>query len=300
LLWQIQHHFPHLEMLANIRRSGRNVTFGPLGFMGWQILGMGPVALPIWICGLWFLLMSSEGQCYRALGWSYLVTVVILLLTAGRFYYLAPAYPMLLAAGALTIEHWLERRQRLRLGWSYLVLVVAGVIGALNTLPLLPPAAYVRYTTALGFSQPQFEHRKASALPQMLADRRGWPEMVIAVADVYNGLPADQRAKTAILASNYGEAGAIDFYGPKLGLPKAISGHVSYWYWGPREYTGESVIVIGQVPHERLEKGFSKVQPAGTVGDPYAMAAEHFTIYLCTGPKGWTLAQVWPRFKSWD
>jgi hypothetical protein len=300
LIWVIQHHFPHIEMLANIRRNHRNVEFGPLGFIGWQILGMQPFAAPIWIGGLWFFLLSDQGRPYRALGWTYLLTFAILLLAQGRFYYLAPAYPMLLAAGAVTMEGWFERPRRRAWGWAYTALVVVtGGIIALNTLPLLPPETYIAYTRFLGISQPQFEHRQASALPQLLADRFGWPEMAEAVAKVYNGLPVDERAKTAIFGSDYGQAGAIDYYGPRLGLPKAISGHVNYWYWGPREYTGEEMIVLGST-RERLERSFNKVEAKGEVGHQYAMAQEHFTIYLCREPKRGNLAQAWPAVKNWN
>ncbi len=124
--------------------------------------------------------------------------------------------------------------------------------------------------------------------------------MAAAVAKVYNNLPADERVRTAILGQNYGEAGAIDFYGPKLGLPKAISGHANYWYWGQRNYTGESMIVLGDTPREQLERYFTRVEAVGVVGHRYAMASEHFTIYLCSGLKGGTLAQVWPKLKNWD
>ncbi len=276
------------------------LLFSPLGFFGQQVLGMQPVALPIWICGLWFFLVSTQGRAYRALGWAYLITLAILILTGGRFYYLAPAYPMLLAGGAVAIERWLASP-----GWRWVrpaylsLLAVTGGLTALIMLPLLPPETYVRYTHFIGISQPKFEHRQASELPQLLADRFGWPEMAAAVAKIYNSLPADERAQTAIFGQNYGEAGAIDFYGPELGLPKAISGHANYWYWGPREYTGESMIVLGET-RERLEQYFSKVEAKGALGNPYAMASEHFTIYLCREPKGWSLAQRWPELKNWD
>ena len=301
LIWQIQHHFPHLEMLANIRRSGRNVAIGPIGFIGWQLLGMQPLAAPIWLCGLYAFLFSESVRPYRALGYAYLVSLLLLLLTDGRFYYLAPAYPMLLAAGAVVIEKWTSQPRR---GWlrpAYAGLIaVTGAIIALNSLPLLPPRDYIAYTRFMGFSQPKFENRKSSELPQFLADRFGWPEMVAATAKVYNDLPPGQKARTAIIGSNYGEAGAIDFYGPAFGLPNAISGHVNYWYWGPRDYSGESVIVLG-APREQLEQGFAKVEPKAEVGNPYAMANEHFTIFLCTQPRGGrTLAQIWPRLKNWD
>jgi len=300
LIWMIQHHFPHLEMLANIRRNQRNIAPSPIGFVGLQLLGTQPVAAPVWIGGLFLLLLDASYKEYRALGWAYVIALLILLLTHGRFYYLAASYPMLFAAGAVGAERWLDRSHRHRLGWAYVALLVTtGLVIALNTLPLLPPETYIAYTHLIGVSQPKFEHRQSSELPQLLADRCGWPEMVAAAAQVYNAIPPDERARTAIFAQNYGEAGAIDFYGPKLGLPKAISGHVNYWYWGPRNYTGESVIVLGST-RERLEKHFSKVEDKGAVGNPYAMASEHFEIYLCSEPKGWTFGERWPELKIWD
>ncbi len=301
LIWMVQHHFPHLEMLANIKRNGRNVALSPLAFIGQQVLGMQPVALPIWICGLWSFLFSYQGRPYRALGLAYLVTLLTLLLAEGRFYYLAAAYPMLIAGGAVVIDRWLTPPQWRWVRPTYLgLLAVTGGLIALTVLPLLPPETYIRYTHFIGISQPRIEHRQSSELPQLLADRFGWPEMATAVAKVYNNLPADERAQTAIFGQNYGEAGAIDFYGPKLGLPKAISGHANYWYWGPREYTGKIMIMLGAIPRERLEQYFARVEERGSVGHRYAMASEHFTIYLCREPKGWTLDQRWPMLKNWD
>jgi hypothetical protein len=208
---------------------------------------------------------------------------------------------MLMAGGAVVIERWLTAPQWRWVRPTYLsLLAVTGGLIALTVLPLLPPETYVRYTHFIGISEPQIEHRKSSELPQLLADRFGWPEMAAAVAKVYNSLPADERAQTAIFGQNYGEAGAIDFYGPKLGLPKAISGHVTYWYWGPREYTGKIMIMLGDIPRERLEQYFNRVEDRGSVGNRYAMASEHFTIYLCREPKGGTLDQLWPKLKNWD
>jgi hypothetical protein len=301
LIWMVQHHFPHLEMLANIRRNRRNVAFSPLGFLGQQVLGMQPVALPIWICGLWSFLFNDRDRSYRALGFAYLVTLLTLLLTDGRFYYLAPAYPMLMAGGAVAIERWFTPP-----GWRWVrpaylgLLATTGALTAPIVLPILPPETYIRYTHFIGISQPKFEHRQSSELPQMFADRFGWPEMAAAVAKVYSSLPADERARTAIFAQNYGEAGAIDYYGPRLGLPKAISGHANYWFWGPREYTGQIMIMLGAAHREQLDPYYARVEERGAVGHRYAMASEHFKIYLCREPKGHTLDQVWPKLQNWD
>ena len=111
--------------------------------------------------------------------------------------------------------------------------------------PFCPPETYVRYQKAIGLEPPKAENQPTGPLPQHFADEFGWEEMAREVARVYNELPPEQRAATAIFANSYGQAGAIDFFGKKYGLPKAISNHQNYWYWGPRDYTGESVIVLG-------------------------------------------------------
>jgi len=230
-----------------------------------------------------------------------LLAVGALLATHGRFYYLLPAYPMLFAAGAVAMEQWFQRPR-----WSWVrrwyvgLVAVTGALFAPMAMPMLPPETLIRYTEVLGVSQPKLEHRQSSALPQFFADRFGWPEMVATVAEVYNALPLQERVKTAIFGTDYGEAGAIDFYGPALGLPRAISGHLTYWYWGPREYTGEIMIVLGENRREKLEKYFTSVKEVVRVGHPYAMASQDFPVYLCRGPKGRTLQQVWPELKNWN
>jgi hypothetical protein len=168
-------------------------------------------------------------------------------------------------------------------------------------MPILSPDAYVRYTQIIGFGQPRFENRRtAGALPQFFADRFGWPEMAQTVAQVYRALPPEERARTGIFANDFGQGGAIDFYGPKLGLPKAIGNHLGYWYWGPRRYTGESLIVLGD-NRETLERKFEEVRAVGEVGHPLAMRQEHFTVFLCRRPKAFkSLQEAWPSLKNFN
>jgi len=124
---------------------------------------------------------------------------------------------------------------------------------------VLPVETYIHYTRALHLSPPASETHKLGPLPQNYASEFGWPEMVATVARVYNSLPPDVRAKTAIFVQNFGQAGAIDLFGPKYGLPRAISGHQSYFFWGPGGYTGESMIVMDD-SQERLEQLFASVE----------------------------------------
>jgi hypothetical protein len=299
LIWMIEHHFPHLEQLANIRRNQRNVALSPLQFVAQQFLFMNPLAAPVWVGGLVWLLASRAGRAYRALGLAYLVSLAVLVATHGRFYYLGAVYPTFLAAGGVALETWLARPRLVWLRAAYLALVgFSGVMLAPMFTPVLEPETFVRYSRAIGMGIPQLEHRRTSALPQFFADRFGWLEMAETVALVYRALPAQERARAAIFGQDYGQTGAIDFYGPELGLPKAISGHLTYWYWGPRGYTGEVVIVLGDTK-ESLQRYFESVQEAAVVSHPYSMRSQNFTIYVCRKPRGWTMLDIWPRLKNW-
>jgi hypothetical protein len=178
------------------------------------------------------------------------------------------------------------------------VVFVFGLVSAPLALPILPPEKIVPYMEALGIKMTRTETGMRGLLPQHFADEFGWPEMVATVAGVYNSLPPDQRAKTAILAGNYGEAGAIDFFGPRYGLPKAISGHQNYYYWGPREYTGESLILL-EWNLENAQHWCSSVQQGPENAPYYGMGWEHYTILICRGLKE-PLPEAWPRFKFWN
>lgn len=303
LLWEIRHGFPHAELLANIQRNGRDVPVGFLAFWRFELLFLNPAAAPVWILGLWSLFRVSALKPARALGWAYLITIGCLFLTtpgSHKTYYAVSACPVLIAAGAVLIERGWSRRPLQWMKPAYVaLLLVVGALAAPMAVPMLSPETYLRYTRALRISQPRIENRATNAIPQLFADRFGWPEMVATVARVYSSLPPELRAKTGIFANDFGQGGAINFYGPKLGLPKAIGGHFTYWYWGPRDYTGESLIVLGD-RREALEGLFEAVRAVAEVGHPYAMRQEHFTVFLCQRPRGWTLQSVWSHLKRWD
>src|SRR6185436_6174560 len=125
--------------------------------------------------------------------------------------------------------------------------------------------------------------RRTQALPQFFADRMGWEDMAGTVARVYHALPAEERAHTAIFANDYGQGGAIDYYGRRLGLPRAIGGHLTYWYWGPRQYTGDTMIVLGDTV-EGASRWYESVTEVARVGHPMAMDQEQFPVLLCRRP----------------
>jgi 4-amino-4-deoxy-L-arabinose transferase-like glycosyltransferase len=296
VLWNIQHHFPFLELQANIRRSGRNVDLNFLGFWGQEALSMLPLTLPVWLAGLWFF-FSSAGKHFRALGWAWLFTGIVIVVANPRIYYLFPAFPLVFAAGAVQWEQWTARVKWLRVAYSGLLLT-AGIILAPLAVPVLPVETYIRYSNALHLGPPRIENNRLGPLPQIYADQFGWDEMAATVGRIYNGLPPDIRAKTAIFGQNYGQAGAIDFFGPKYGLPKALSGHQNYFLWGSRGYTGESMIILDD-HQSTLERLFDHVEKAGYVEHPYSMPYQHFDVFYCRGMKK-PLPELWPDLKQWN
>jgi 4-amino-4-deoxy-L-arabinose transferase-like glycosyltransferase len=295
LLWNIQHHFPFLELQANIRRSGRNVDLDFLGFWGQEALSMLPLTVPVWLAGLWYF-FSSAGKPFRALGWAWLFTAIVIVVGNPRIYYLFPAFPLVFAAGSVQWGQWTARLKWPRVAYAALMLT-AGVILAPLAVPVLPVEAYIRYSNALHLAPPRIENNRLGPLPQLYADQFGWDEMAATVGQIYNSLPPDVRAKTAIFGQNYGQAGAIDFFGPKYGLPKAISGHQNYFLWGPRGFTGESMIILDD-RQSTLERLFDHVEKVGHVEHPYSMPYQHFDVFYCRGMKE-PLKAVWPRLKQW-
>jgi hypothetical protein len=299
LLWNIQYHFPFLELQANILRSGRNVDLTPLTFLGQEILAMLPISAPVWLAGLWFFFIRREGKPFRALGWAWLTAAALILALNPRIYYLFPAFPLLFAGGSVLWERWLAGApvQWIKPAYAAFIVLMAAVL-APTMIPVLPVETFIRYSTATHLAPPRIETHKLGPLPQLFADQFGWEEMVAEVARVYNGLPADVQPRTAIFAQNYSQAGAVDLLGPKYGLPKAISGHQSYYLWGPRDYTGESMIVM-QGRREELERLFQAVQKVARVEHPYSMPYNQFDVFYCRGLK-LPLKELWPKVKSWN
>ena len=300
LIWQHQHNWPTIEAISNVAATGKNVPLSPLEFVLQQFIVMLPFTAPVWIAGLWFFFLDDQGKHYRMFGIAYVVMLLIMFVTSSKSYYIASAYPVLFAGGAVLLEKLFEEKRKIRwLKVAYpILLIVTGGIFAPMFLPVLPVDTYITYQQTLGFVPPKSEVGHVGPLPNYYGDMFGWPEMVETVAEIYHNLPPEERAKAAIFAQNYGEAGAIDFFGPNYDLPKAISGHQNYYLWGPRNYTGEVMILVG-FPPDRANRICGSVEEAGTVGHPYAMAEEHYTIYICRDLKG-GLQETWPERKSWN
>src|SRR5262249_45851315 len=212
----------------------------------------------------------------------YLVVLLEMIVLHGKIYYLAPAYIMLLSAGAIWWERHVFSRAIAWLKPAILTpLIISAIVAAPLAMPILPVAGAVKYTKFFGVQDVKVENVPLDSLPQLFGDMFGWPEQVQAMSRAYHSLPPDQQSRAAVLAYNYGEAGAIDYLGKHYGLPKAISGHNQYGYWGTRGASGEIVIAIG-FSKSRLEQAFAEVQPFETISPAYALPEESgLTIYIC-------------------
>ena len=299
VIWQVQHRWPTWELLSNIARSSKNIVLNPADFLGQQVLLMNPGTLPLWLGGLIWLLAAPSGRRYRALAIIYLVTLAEFILLHGKVYYLAPAYPMLFAAGAVAMERLFAVRWRWLKPALAAIIVLPSAILAPVALPVLPPEKLVAYMETIHFQPPRTETSHTAALPQYFADQFGWQEMVASVAHVYHHLRPEDEKRAAIFCQNYGEAGAIDFFGPKLGLPRAISGHQNYFLWGPRDWTGEVALVL-DTRDDGAREQFASVEDLGQiVSSQWAMPFERRThVYLCHDLKA-NVREFWPRVKKW-
>ena len=300
LLWNMHYHWPFLQLMHNIRAEHRDVVLGPGEYFVQQTILVHPLAAPIWIAGLVALFFSARLRPYRFLGWTYIVCYAVLFALHGKNYYLAPVYPMLLAAGAVVIDSALDRPIGAWLKPAIvIILLAAGAYLAPITVPVFSPDYFLAYTKHLPFKLPvmEYQHRRA-ALPQWYADQFGWNEIVAETAQAWNQLAPEERADCAVFAQDYGQAGAIDFLGRRYGLPPALSGHQTYFLWGPRGYWGNCMIVLDDRP-DRLGQLFEHVQYVGTSADnPYALE-KRIDVFICRGSKFGTLAQLWPQLKKW-
>ena len=297
LLWEAHHGWPQFEVVRNAQQF-KNVHIGPKLFLLDQILFLNPIALPLWLAGLAWYFFSAEGKRYRFFGFAYLIVLGVFIALDGKSYYPLPVYPILIAAGGVAFEKFaaLPSLRWLQIAFPAL-LVIAGIATVPFGVPLLPVSAFLRYANMIPIAQyAQTEQDATVALPQLYADMIGWQNTAETISRVYHDLPKSEQPDCAILTGNYGEAGAIDYYGPALGLPKAISGHNSYYYWGPRNYTGGCVILFGDRAEE-LKNLFGDVRQVATISNPLSMPIERqMPVYLCRKPRA-PLAELWPHFK---
>ena len=284
LIWQARHHFISLEFLSYLRardsRQGRYKGF----YLGQLLVCVNVTTSWLALLGLWFYSLREEGKRYRFLGWLFAVSFVLFAAFGARSYYTAPVYPMLLAAGSVLFASWADA---LRPAWSRLaysmqwaVMLIGGVAFILLVTPVAP------FGSALW--------RVTSKMHDQFREEIGWPDLASAVAAVYNSLPAAEREDTGILTGNYGEGGALNLYGPALGLPHAMSLTNSFWYRGYDPRLPRTVILVGFDLGEG-QKLFSSCAIAAKNSNAWNVeneeSREHPDILVCRD-----LHRAWPDY----
>jgi hypothetical protein len=300
VVWNITHDFAHLEFIRNAT-SGKYSGLTRLDFLAGQALLLNPINMLIWVPGLLFLLLGREGRRYRVLGIIYLAAFAVLLANPHtKAEYLGPAYTILFAAGGVAIERWAGRGRR---AWAVASLAVLSTATSLMILPfavpVLPVGTFIKYQAELGAKPSTSENKRLSELPQYFADMFGWEGLARDVSAVYLALPEAERSSTVVLAMNYGEAGALEYYAAKYPLPRVISTHNSYWFWGyPKEGFRTVIVLRGRIEDHR--KSCDLVTLAAVHTCQYCMPHENdMPIYVCRGLRV-SPAEIWQREKNFD
>ncbi|WP_215547830.1 ArnT family glycosyltransferase [Amycolatopsis sp. CA-230715] len=282
LIWQLQHGFPQLGMMGPI--SAKERLGGRWGLLPFQFALFGPVLAPVFVAGLVRLLRTPSARPFRAFGVAYLVMFVLLLAGGGNALYLAGGFPALLAAGAIATGGWLDRaRSRLRSALVSAMVVLAVLSGALLGLPLIPVDSLRDSPTLAMYREP--------------GETVGWPRLAETVAGAYRALGDQDRARAVVIATNYGEAGALDRYGPALGLPPVFSGHNGFFEWGPPPEDNDLAVVVGGDPGVPLTwmAACRDVRQLAVLDNGYGLANDEQgrPVWLCRGLTApWS--KVWP------
>jgi 4-amino-4-deoxy-L-arabinose transferase-like glycosyltransferase len=299
LTGQLLLHAPVVGQMRELQASQLTHT-GPADFLTGQLL-MGPGVL-LALAGVVALVGGQALARWRSLGVACLTSFVTLLALHGKPYYAGPVFPALFAAGAVWLELGLAGARpavrRASLGGASLLLAAYGLAVLPFGLPILPPAPMARYANAMGLTAAVTTNMgTVLPLPQDYADMLGWEAQVRTLAGVYRALPAADRARTVLAAANYGEAGAIDYYAPRYGLPGAISSAGSYWFFGPGALPGDVVLVVGGHAGVRadLDHLFARCEAAARVENAWAVPEEqHIVVWRCDEPRR-PLQVVWPE-----
>ena len=297
IIWQIQNDFPTLEFIRNASQfKNAQSSFGD--FLKGQLLDMGPENAIIWIAGLLLFLFKKDFKMFRVFSIAYILIFMVFVLQNGKAYYLSPFYPILFAGGGVAIEIFISKRNFLWIKPTLVsTIIIGGFVAMPLAIPILPPETFIKYSKAIGI-EPGGEERDApSKLGQHFADMFGWENVAYVVSQAYNKLSPDEKKSCSIYAQNYGQAGAIDYYRKKYGLPNVYSPHNSYWYWGPGSDNVKVMIIIGG-NEEDYKKSFEHYEISGYIKNQYSRSFENnLPVYICRGKK-FSIIKLWPKLKS--
>jgi hypothetical protein len=288
VIWQAAHGWPSLDVFRALQTAaGHNrITYWPA-----QIFYTGVVLTPVWIAGAVWALRSAQARPFRPVAIACVIAVLLQFVLGGKPYYPGAAFTFLLAAGAVPLERWLAARRPLARRVSPAVamgaaMVVSGAIGLAVALPVLPARAL--HTVPL------------QKINYDLGEEIAWPKLAALVAREYRALPGPQRRQTTILTGNYGEAGAIDRYGPGLGLPPVYSGANNFWLWGPPPAADTSAIAVNVDP-ALLRREFTHVRRVATFWNGLGVSDDEqgAEVFVATGLRS-SWAQAWPAFRDYS
>jgi hypothetical protein len=285
IVWNALNGWPTVEFWHHYGGVGTS----PLDFLATQLILINPITVPLAVAGLVFYFRPT-GVRFRLLGWTFVFVYLLLTILRLKVYFLAPAYPLLFAPGAVMFErlHWRPLFAWMRPAYVVLVALV-GMLLAPDVMPILPPA--------------MAEHWAQGSISQVLADRFGWYGLTRTVERVYATLPPTQRAQACILASNYGESGALQQLAPPGHVPPVISGHNNYFLWGPGTCTGRVLITVGYALSDlkRLRVLYAHIARAAIDRCRYCVDYERtLPIYVLSGATGPIFPRLWTSLKHFD
>lgn len=299
IIWQINNNYPTLEFMQNALHD-KYVLQSPVDFFKSMVLMANPVTFPIWILGLYYLVFNKSIKSFRLLGIIFLAVLLILLVNpSSKASYLSAAFPVLFSGGCLYIEKLLEKK---KIFWPkpvVIVLLSLSIWVAPLVMPILPVEKYIKFARAVGMKPSTSEKKELGELPQFFADMFGWQQMTETIKNVYDKLSTEEKKQCVIFCGNYGEAGAINFYGQKDDLAPAVSGHNNFYLWGPVRKNASVVIVLGS-RKQSLDKIFQEVIPADTLRLKYAMPYENNQpVWICKHPYD-SLNKIWATTKHYE
>ncbi len=306
IIWQVYYHFPIIDYFKGY--AGKLNQSSPVQYISNQIGSMNQYAFPVWLLGLIYFLFDKEGKKFRVFGLTYFFLCALFILQNAKPYLINPFYTVLFAGGSVFITRFIEE---CKINW---LKPAAAVFTAVITIfilwngvktipycrPVLTPENFIKMTGGQKFTGD--EKSASGLLPSDFADCFGWEELTENVAGVYQKLSDSDKKKVCILTVNYGEAGALHFYGPKYGLPEPVCSHNIWYIWGPGSNTGDVMIIVGYPSnfYKSFTILFDRVEIARKTGTKYAMWYENESvIFLCRGLH-WPLKKCWRYFKNFN
>ncbi|HLI96277.1 MAG TPA: glycosyltransferase family 39 protein [Candidatus Baltobacteraceae bacterium] len=304
LWWQAAHGWPFAQVVVGdfahrhafntgLQLEYRSLAQNAAAFILEQLVYTNPLSVPIWVAGLITLGFSTRLRDLRFVAIAYAVLLILAIWLEAKGYYVVGIYAVLLSAGSVTAERVLTTNSQRAIATAVFLVFTLPFVPL--SLPILPIQTFIAYSQALHLTGRN--GAPARVIQPVYAEEFGWEELAEHVAAVYNGLPPDVRTRTGIFADTYADAGALELYGPRYGLPPAISAQNTYYLWGTRGYDGRTLIVVGATQADLVRRYYRKMTLVATYGHPYKWVVEGpAPIYLCSDPV-LPFAQIWPHLK---